>query len=205
MTHDTEALIASLTRSVVSSVLEQLGQPRRPVALLLCLTSDARAKDVAGEVEQRLAQAGTPMRVCWDMPAEAPSLYVVPEISCSDMADLAAGKASSLNMHQILDLLLAGKAVCTLGYAFRQHAHTAPLALLRQYENYVATLVGYGLKELSALSADATSREVLVTAEQVLALASSGTTTLRVPYHALITPLAEQLAAEHHLTILKNL
>lgn len=202
MTHDTEALIATLVRSVV----EQLAQPSRPVALVLCPTSETRAREaLTREVEQRLAQAGTPMRVCCEPPAEEPALYVVPEISCSDMADLAAGKASSLNMHRILDLLLAGKAVCTLGYTFHQHAHTAPLALIQLYESHAATLASYGLTELSVLATDATVREALVTAEHVQAAAHNGAKTLRVPYHALITPLAEQLAAEHHLTILKNL
>lgn len=218
MALDTNALVAA----VVRSVLEQLGQPLglqpnprfeqqpQPVALVLAPASAA----LAHEIEQRLQ--GSPngnMTVCFgDVPAASqgnanaePALYIIPELSCSDMADLAAGKASSLNLHRVLDLLLAGKAVSTMGFAFRAHAHTAPLALLRLYEGYAQTLASYGLTELPAAAHDAVLRETLVTAEHVTAAVAEGAGVLRVPYHALITPLAEQIAAEHHVSILKNM
>lgn len=210
---DTEALIATIVRAVLHEL-----QPPLPLALLLAPASSwghslGTALDnapgneaLAKEVELRLAHSGTPMRVsCEEISGEDPALYVTPELSCSDMADLAAGKASSLNMQRVLDLLLAGKPVVTLGFAFRTHTHTAPLALLRLYEGYAATLASYGLTALPAAAKDATLRDMLVTAEQVVQAAAQGAKTVRVPYHAVVTPLAAQVAAEQHLTILKNL
>lgn len=204
---DTEALIASIVRAVLHEL-----QPPLPLALLLApahslgSAQGATSGTLAQEVELRLAHSGTPMRVSTaEISGEAPALHIIPELSCSDMADLAAGKASCLNMQRVLDLLLAGKPVRTLGFAFRVHADTAPLALLRLYEGYAATLASYGLTELPAPAAEATLRDMLVTAEHMTQVAAQGATVVRVPHQAVVTPLAAQVAAEQQLTILKNL
>lgn len=194
---DMETLVAAVARAVA----EHLEQRPRPVALVLAPAGTALAR----QVEERLARCEMPMRVCFDAPGEEPALYIVPEISCSDMADLAAGKASSLNMHRVLDLLLAGKPVRTLGYTFRAHADTAPPALLRLYEGHAAALAEYGLAELPVAADDARVRETLVTAEHVAQAAARGARVLHVPRRALVTALAEENAAERRMTILKDL
>lgn len=203
MNLDTDALIAAIVRGVV----EQLGHasPAERTTAPLALVLAPADEKLACEVEKRLQ--GT-MRVRFDGKAldETPELYIVPELSCSDMAELATGRASSLALRQVLELLLQGKAVRTLGFAFRAHADTAPCALLRLYEGYAATLAQYGLTELPPMERqDAVLRALLVTAEHVAAAAADGARVLRVPHGALVTPLAQEAAAEHNVTILKNM
>ena len=45
------------------------------------------------------------------------------------MADLALGRFTKPAQREVLDLLLQGKQVRTLGFAYRAHAATAPDAL----------------------------------------------------------------------------
>lgn len=199
MEMDTNALIAAVVRGVV----EQLGAGRQPadVAVVLSPADAALAREVAARLDGA-------MRVCFQGEAcpESPALYVLPELSCSDMADLAQGRASSIALRGVLDLLLRGKPVRTLGFAFRDHAETAPHALLRLYEGYAATLASYGLTELAPVAPESFNvRQTLVTADHVTEAMAQGARALRVPYRAVVTPLARQMAAEHDLTILNNL
>ena len=86
------------------------------------------------------------------------------------------------------------------------HAQTAPYALRRLYEGHVATLATYGLTELAAQSPESVSvPHTPVTAEHVTMAAAKGARTLRVPQCAVVTPLAQEAAAGHNMTILKNL
>ena len=115
----------TLITAVVRAVLEQIEARPAPVALVLAPKDDALAQ----RVEQRL---GNGMRVCFQRSSagEQPALYILPELSCSDMADLAQGRGSSLALREVLELLLQGKQVRTLGFAYRAYAATAPDALL---------------------------------------------------------------------------
>ncbi|MBI5520477.1 MAG: hypothetical protein HY916_10530 [Desulfovibrio sp.] len=193
----------TLIAAVVQAVLERLGHRPLPVAMVLA-PADAQ---LAREVDRRL---GGRMRVCFQGEPregqEEPALYVAPVLSCADTADLALGRASSAELRAVLDLLLRGAPVCTLGFAHRAHAQTAPHALLRLYEGHVAALASYGLTELSPCAPESMPvRDMLVTAEHVAAAAAKGVRALRAPRAALVTPLAEEAAAEHGLVILKNL
>lgn len=122
------------------------------------------------------------------------------------MADLALGRGSSLAQREVLDLLLQGKQVRTLGFAYRAHAATAPDALLRLYEEYEARLAAFGLTELTEAAPEASrTRDCLITANHVAEAAATGARTLRAPQGAVVTPLAQDAAAEHNMTILKDL
>ena len=77
---------------------------------------------------------------------------------------------------------------------------------MRLYEGYAATLASYGLTELAPVAPESFNvRQTLVTADHVTAAMAQGARALRVPYRAVVTPLARQMAAEHDLTILNNL
>ena len=204
MNADTQALI----NTVVERVLAQLGNavPRQAAAAsgpLVEILAPADAR-LSALVAARLPQA----RVRFEgagQPGDA-QLYVLPELGCSDMADLALGRASSLALRKVLDLLLEGKEVRTLGFAYRAHAQTAPFALLKLYEGYEAALADFGLTELAAPAPDSTRlNQSLVTADHVTEAARTGAQTLRVPRRAVVTPLAQEAAANNHMTILKNL
>ena len=191
----------TLITAVVRAVLEQIDAKPAPVALVLAPKDDTLAR----RVEQRL---GKGMRVCFQQPSvgEQPALYILPELTCSDMADLAQGRGSSLAQREVLDLLLQGKQVRTLGFAYRAHAATAPDALLRLYEEYEARLAAFGLTELTEAAPEASrTRDCLITANHVAEAAATGARTLRAPQGAVVTPLAQDAAAERNMTILKDL
>ena len=191
----------TLITAVVRAVLEQIEARPAPVALVLAPKDDALAQ----RVEQRL---GNGMRVCFQRSSagEQPALYILPELSCSDMADLAQARGSSLALREVIELLLQGKQVRTLGFAYRAHAATAPDALLRLYEEYEARLAAFGLTELTEAAPEASrTRDCLITANHVAEAAATGARTLRAPQGAVVTPLAQDAAAERNMTILKDL
>ena len=199
------APMQDIVAAVVGQVLEALGRPSPadetgPLAALLP-PEDLR---LAAAVRERLPQA----RVRCDPAGHGPrpDFYVIPELSCSEMVDLAQGRASCLALARVLDLLLAGNAVRTLGFAYRAHEATAPEALWRLYQGYEAALASYGLTELPPAAPEALlSRRELVAAAHVTEAVRQGARVLRVPRRAVVTPLAREAAAEQHLTILQNL
>ncbi len=191
----------TLISAVVRAVLEQIDAKPAPVALVLAPKDDS----LALQVKKRL---GNGMQVCFQRQdaGQEPALYILPELSCSDMADLAQGRGSSLAQREIIELLLQGKQVRTLGFAFRAYAATAPDALLRLYEEYAARLAAFGLTELAEAAPDASrTRDCLITANHVAEAAATGARTLRAPQGAVVTPLAVDAAAAHNMTILKDL
>lgn len=199
------APMQDIVAAVVGQVLEALGRPSPageagPLAALLP-PEDLR---LAAAVRERLPQ----VRVRCDPAGHGPrpDFYVIPELSCSEMVDLAQGRASCLALARVLDLLLAGNAVRTLGFAYRAHEATAPEALWRLYQGYEAALASYGLTELPPAAPEALlSRRELVAAAHVTEAVRQGARVLRVPRRAVVTPLAREAAAEQHLTILQNL
>ena len=199
------APMQDIVAAVVGQVLEALGRPSPageagPLAALLP-PEDLR---LAAAVRERLPQA----RVRCDPAGHGPrpDFYVIPELSCSEMVDLAQGRASCLALARVLDLLLAGNAVRTLGFAYRAHEATAPEARWRLYQGYEAALASYGLTELPPAAPEALlSRRELVAAAHVTEAVRQGARVLRVPRRAVVTPLAREAAAEQHLTILQNL
>ena len=191
----------TLISAVVRAVLDQLERRPGPAALVLAPKDERLASLVADRL-------GKTMRVCFQRrdADEEPALYILPELSCSDMADLAQGRGSSLALREVLELLLQGKQVRTLGFAYRAHAATAPEALLRLYDEYAARLAAFGLTELAEAAPEATrTRDCLITANHVAEAAATGARTLRAPQGAVVTPLAKDAAAERNMTILKDL
>ncbi|OXS27800.1 MAG: hypothetical protein BCS36_13405 [Desulfovibrio sp. MES5] len=203
VTTDTQALIDA----VVQRVLAQLAAAPHGDKLASAPTVEilAPADDkLAHEVASRLP--GARVRFETANQTEEAAFYVLPELGCSDMADLAQGRASSIALRKVLELLLKGKEVRVLGFAYRAYAETAPYALMQMYEAYEAALAGFGLTELAPPPAKAASlRQSLVTADHVAEAARTGAQTLRVPRKAVVTPLAQEAADSHHMTILKNL
>lgn len=201
-TLDAQSLVDAVVQRVLAKLASapQSAQPASgPVVEILAPADEKLAHEVSArlpETRVRFETAGQ---------TEEAAFYVLPELACSDMADLAQGRASSIALRKVLDLLLQGKEVRVLGFAYRAYAETAPYALLQLYEGYEATLASFGLTELAPPAADARLRQSLVTADHVTEAAKTGAQTLRVPRQAVVTPLAQEAAANHHMTILKNL
>lgn len=132
--------------------------------------------------------------------------YILPFLSCNDMADLAQGKASGVFMSEVLRLLLSGREVEVLEFESRSYSETAPAALYALYQGYEKTLAGYGLKECGPKQPDAVRfRGDLVTAADVGKARENGVSTLIIPLTAKVTPLAAEAAGNLNINILKGL
>ncbi len=213
-----------LVRKIVSEVLEQ---HKARGSLTACGPDWNPVKDtrpcimVLGEKDAHLVpriqeHLGEDTEVCFfsdsmdpaaNRGAKAkPGRYILPYLSCSDMADLASGKASGVFMSEVLRLLLSGTEVEILDFAYRSYSETAPVALYALYETYEKTLAGYGLKACKRKQPDTIRfRDSLVTATDVSKARENGASTLIIPLTAKITPLAAEAARNLNINILKGL
>ena len=130
---------------------------------------------------------------------------ILPRLSCSLMADLSLGRASSELGRKILNLLLAGKTVEVFSFEYREFETTAPSALTALYENYEKTLAGFGVTAMAAPKGTAVALTgKLVTEKDVAKAAEQGVETLSIPATALVTPLAKETAKTLNIQLMKR-
>lgn len=140
-----------------------------------------------------------------DMAGLNPSHHVLPILSCSDMADLAMGKASGVMMSEVLELVLSGNEVHVLEFGYRSHAETAPVTLLGLYEDYEKRLASFGVKEWKPKGPDSLRfRGTLLTEKDVVELCRHGATRVLVGPGTIVTPLAVDAAQTFNCSIEKQ-
>lgn len=193
----------ALVRQIVEEVLQRAkAAGERPCVMVLA----ERDADVARRVSAMLGEERELLFYSEQNDGRTPERYLVPVLSCSDMADLAAGRGASPVLEEILRLLLSGLYVEVLEFAYRTHCETAPTALYSLYESYEKTLASYGLIEYRKPQPEAVRiREMLVTAESVSLAHKRGATSLLIPAQAKVTPLAEETAKNLNIRICKGL
>jgi hypothetical protein len=193
-----DELAQAITREVLKRLRESEARPCVVVLAPRCEELAARVRACLGE--------GTDILFCGEDAGSRPvARYILPELSCPAMADLAVGRASDRYAAEALDLLLRGVAVETLGFEYRAHADTAPGPLYALYERHEKTLASYGLRLCLPKPPEAAIlRRRLVTAEDVRAAGARGVSTLRVPASAKITPLAADTAGNLHISIIRE-
>jgi len=134
-----------------------------------------------------------------------PVRYIVPSISCSSMAELAAGMAPNSFTQEILRLLLDGNQVETFEFEYKCFTETAPESLYSLYETYEKTLAGYGLKQFEEILPDTLRiRKNLVTEKDVFMAQEKGASVIFIPEKANITPLAADSARDLNVRLLKR-
>ncbi|PHR28810.1 MAG: hypothetical protein COA36_05800 [Desulfotalea sp.] len=132
--------------------------------------------------------------------------YILPFLSCSDMADLAAGRAHSPNTANALNLLLQGKKIEVIEFEHKKYSESAAGPLYSLYESYLKTLAGFGLKEFQQKVPEVVRFwQTLVTEKVVDNVQQQGGSTLMVLGAAKITPLAAEAAKDLNITIQKCL
>lgn len=196
--------VAELVNSVVRKVLEQLQEKDEQGNCVLILGEQNEPGSA-----KAFSALGNPAQAVYfgeDTTNLAVTRYVLPVLSCCDMADLATGRASGPVMQEVLRLLLLGKPVEVLEFAYTAHSETAPNALYSLYAAHEHTLATFGLTRFRPKQPDAIRfRQDLVTAADVSRAGAEGASVLMVPLGANITPLAAELAGNLHITILKRL
>ena len=186
---DREALVREITRNVLERLRGESGRSR---VLILA----ERDESLAATVRERLGEDAE-IVFFGEASDRAPDRCILPRLCCSDMADLALGRASGPCRVEALRLLLSGVKVEVLEFGHRAFADTAPAALYALYELYEKTLASYGLTELKPKRPDAVRlRETLVTEKDVLRARENGASKLLFPAGAQVTPLAADTARD---------
>ena len=194
---DREALVREITRNVLERLRGEFGRTR----VLILAERDA---SLAATVRERL---GEDVEIVFfgEASDRAPDRCVLPRLCCSDMADLALGRASNPRLVEALRLLLSGGKVDVLELGHRDYADTAPASLFALYESYEKTRASYGLTELKPKRPDAVRlRETLVTEKDVLRAKKEGVATLLLLAEAKVTPLAVDAARDLKIVLEKE-
>ena len=193
--------LETLTRAIAHQVLERLREERRKTRVLVLAERDDA---VVTTVHERLGKDAD-IIFSGEEDGRPPERCILTSLSCSDMVDLADGKASGPRMSEALRLLLSGVRLDVLEFVYKTYVNSAPAALYARYESCERTLASYGVAELKAKSPEVVRlRSDLVTERDVRAALRDGASTLLVPAATLVTPLAQDAAREAHLTILKK-
>lgn len=141
-----------------------------------------------------------------DTAGRKPSRYILPYVTCSEMADLAAGRADAPILSEVLRLLLAGVQVEALEFEYKVYSETASGPLYSLYEGYEKTLSGFGLKSFVHKKPETVRYwQNLVTEAIVAQAAEAGARNLAVKLGAVVTPLAAEAAKNNNINILKQL
>jgi len=199
--------ISELVRTVVREVMERMDEKgAKPCVMVLAVRDAALLERVEPLIAPFYAERADILFMGEDSAGRVPARYILPVLSCSDMADLAAGRASSPCMEEVLALLLRGREVEVLEFAYRSFADSAPGPLCDLYAGYEKVLAGYGVKAFRPRTPDSVRvRENLITAAVVEQAGAEGIRSLVVPVTANVTPLAAETAEALHMSILKQL
>lgn len=195
--------LQEMIRIAAQEVLKRLQEEAdKPCVLVLAEHSDT----VKAQVIEYIGDDADIVFHNEDTAGRTPCRYILPVLSCNDMASLAIGKASSDTASVVLQWLLSGFEVEVLDFEYRQYGDTAAGPLYSLYEAHEKTLASFGMKECKRKAPDTIRfRESLVTEHVVVEAHDIGAKTLLVPSSATITPLATEAAKNLHLTILKRL
>lgn len=200
---DTQKII----EAVVARVLERLAAggglpseaaPSSPSGCVRVLAhrTSALVETITPRIEPRFG-SGTRLVFAGEEEGAAPVLLnLVPELGASDMAGLAQGCALSGMAARILELLAKGERVEVLSFAHRKTAHVMPSALYGVYAACEKKVATFGLVPFrDAVDPVRRLQETLVTGSMVEEAHARGVRVLVVSPKAVVTPLAQDAAA----------
>lgn len=138
----------------------------------------------------------------WDL--EQIDRYVLPRLELSDMADLALGKTNSPRAEEVLNLLLGGKTIEVLEYAYSAFEATAPPRLFQLYCDYAKTLSGFGLRPVQQVRKTTRLNNKVLSEKDMERCHADGITRIGIPGNALVTSLAEECAKKFGIEIQRD-
>ena len=194
--------IDDLVQTIVQEVLRRLqGETEPPKVLILAREDDATVPPVLHQLEPG------EMAVFWDKNSDnlLSARTILPWLSCSQMADLAQGRATGPLLKKALDLLLAGNVVEVFDFEYLQYEKSAPDSLYQLYSSYEETLRGFGLKRVAAEKQNvARFSRRLVIERDIIEAHQQGISVLWVLPDAKLTPLALDCARERGIQLQKT-
>ena len=130
---------------------------------------------------------------------------ILPFLSCTDMADIAAGTAHSETAGLVLQALLRGERIEVVDFEYLSHANSAPTALFAVYRKYEERLASYGLVRFrEKMPETVRCQDNLILATALEEAAAAGVRTLIVANSAKITPLAAEAAARLGIAMVRE-
>lgn len=200
---DSDTLIQTIVERVLTQLQEECSGNNKTKVMVFGTYSQ--------QVEQHILKCicTTDVELCfWDDERQHTEAerYIIPLLSCGDMADLALGKAKGPMIEAVLQLLLAGKAVEVIDYEYKVYEKTASPALYKLYLQYESTLNSFGLIFFKS-DPEPVLRfwQKLITEKDVEQAAQNGAKEIHVPIDSVITPLAVDQAKLNHIDINKKL
>lgn len=194
-----------LVRSIAQEVLKELKKEEASAPKDCIMVLSPRNTELLEAVKQSV---GSDFDFCFSGENQGqsnPVKYVLPYISCTQMADLAAGKADDDISREVLNLLLKGKKVEVLVYEYKTHEQTAPSALFNLYESYEKTLTTFGLSKFEKKKPESMRlKKSLITEQDIITASESGALKLFVDDNTNITPLAVESAKNLNVQLLKQ-
>lgn len=194
--------IEDLVQKIVQEVLRRLNRnDARQQVLILAKREDVNVAAILQQLDQQHQV------VFWDQAEtlSAPARTILPLLSCSQMADLALGRATDLKMKKALALLLAGKPIEVFEFEYLRFSTTAPATLFQLYQSYEEILHGFGLKRFAAEGQAGTRlNQRLICEQDIIEAHQQGVKILQIPSDAQLTPLAVDCARERGVQLQKN-
>ncbi len=130
--------------------------------------------------------------------------YILPRLELGDMADLALGKTTSPRSDEVLKLLMSGKTVEVVSYAFSAFENTAPPKLFQLYCDYAETLSGFGLRPYTAVQKKIRLNKRVISEQDLEKCHAEGISRIAVTDKALVTSLAEECAKKFGIEIQRD-
>lgn len=197
----------ALVRIIVQEVLKQVAlQEKRGVCVrvLSCRSSELAARITP--LVQAWYGDGVELvftgEACGSREVRA---RILPVLTCSDMADLAAGRAGTPAMQEVLDCLLSGAGVEVLDFEYRRYEQSAPSALFALYQGYEKTLARFGLVAFRVKKPETVKNHGhLITARTLEEAGRDNARTLMVAESAKVTPLALETADRLGIRIVRE-
>jgi len=195
--------IDELVRTITANVLKQM---QHSTTRECCMVLSRRNPLITERIQQL---TGQDVEICYfgeEQQNQTICRYILPSLSCNNMADLAAGRAQGLYVKEVLSLLLQGTEVEVLDFDYKNFSETAPGPLYRLYESYLDTLKSFGLVSFREIKPEFfRCWKELVTDQVVNETEQKGASTLVVSRTSKITPLALETAKTLNITIQKSL
>lgn len=194
--------IDDLVQTIVQEVVRRLQGATDTRKVLILAREDA---PMIAPVLRQLDQGDK--AVFWSKESDnlVPARTIIPFLSCSQMADLAQGRATGPLLKKALDLLLLGKTVEVFEFEYLQYEKSAPETLYQLYASYEEILRGFGLQRIAAEKQNiARFSRRLVTERDIIEAHQQGISVLHVLPDAQLTPLALDCARERGIQLQKT-
>ena len=191
--------IEEVVRQVVEEVLKRMNPPSESRVVILGKPDDENVAAL-----QRQLDDSVDVSIGSDLTSA--SRVIIPLLSCTQMADLAVGRATNYRFQQVLIRLLGGQAVEVFEFEYQRFSNTALESLCSLYETYRQTLNSFGLVNFAAtkISSNTLFAKAVVTEEDILIADKQGLRTLQLAATTLVTPLARDCANARGIFLEKN-